>query len=50
MFPNPWQLYGISLRLARDIYQMLDAFLTRHAPDVVFRVGGSFIFLKKELT
>ncbi|PRW57772.1 UBA UBX kDa [Chlorella sorokiniana] len=31
------QLYGISLRLARDVYQTLDAFLTRHAPEVVFK-------------
>ena len=36
------QLYGISLRLARDIYETLDAFLTRHPPEVTFRVrtGG----------
>lgn len=30
------QLYGIPLRLARDLYETLDAFLARHPPEVVF--------------
>ncbi|KAL4855989.1 Importin beta-like SAD2 [Chlorella vulgaris] len=31
------QLYSISLTLARDIYETLDSFLTRHPPEVVFK-------------
>ncbi|KAL4433926.1 hypothetical protein ABPG75_000367 [Micractinium tetrahymenae] len=31
------QLYGIPLRLARDIYETLDAFLTCHPPEVVYK-------------
>ncbi|PSC73205.1 pleckstrin homology domain-containing family A member 8-like [Micractinium conductrix] len=30
------RLYGVSLRLARDVYETLDAFLTRHPPEVVY--------------
>ncbi len=39
------QLYGISLRLARDIYQTLDRFLTQHAPEVVFKVRLRLLLL-----
>lgn len=33
------QLYGVPLRLARDVYETLDALLTRHPPGVVLAVS-----------
>lgn len=39
MWDPALQLYGIPLRLARDIYAILDAFLTWHPPEAVFRVS-----------
>ena len=38
--PSLLQLYGVSLRLARDVYETLDAFLTRHPPEVVYAVSA----------
>ena len=34
------QLYAISLRLARDIYETLGSFLTRHPPEVTYKAGA----------
>lgn len=41
----PVQLYGISIRLARDLYVQLDSFLTRHPPEVVFKVRSAGLWL-----